>query len=192
MTQPFSSAASVCFYSPLPDGRVDASQGAINVPVLPGSGVSVFCAIQGASSVNATFEIVDRTGTNRMRDLLDIVRTAGPGVQWFSPHARSVFSRYIQWAAWQERFEHPEMPIWGPSLSFLDPVQELNKPAYMSLQDRQAWSPDRVLQLFPKLLHASEVDLSHWPLVVPEVVSTVWYNLAIFLHTTPSCPNLAT
>jgi hypothetical protein len=107
-----------------------------------------------------------------------------------------VLARYAQWALWQDQLFREQKGLqppayWQPTLSFLDPVQELNSPAYMALQDRQSWTAVKVLQLFPSLLPEG-ADRSKWPLVEPWVAAMIWFNLAKFLHTHSKCPNLVT
>lgn len=201
MTAPFSQVATAFFYSPLPCGRVDLSQGCINTPVLPGTvDVRVDCQVIHASGAAAPFSVVCPSSFTQadaeLAQLGAVIANTSLNTQWYSPHARSVLARYMQWALWQDQL-HCELKVvqppmrWAPTLSFLDPVQELNSPAFMALQDRQAWTPLKVLQLFPTF-RPEAFDASAWPLVDPWVAATIWHNLSKFLHTHSKCPNLVT
>lgn len=179
------------FYSPLPTGLVDISTPLINTPVIPGTPECDVHVIL-ASGVHVKDMIV----TQDLKGLLQELTTPESVFdQWFSPHARSVFCRYIQWGYLQNHVQacagglHPMEPFTMPAPA-QDPIQLINSPAYMSLIDRQSWSTLRLLQLFPELKQGLEFETP--TMVKPIVAATVWFRLCEILTTSGTCQNLVT
>lgn len=184
------------FCCPLPDGSVDVHAPLINTPVLPMTvDVTVQCLIIGSGGCLLNqFDVVGDVasrflGLHQLHDEWLKSRFGAQTLQWYSPHARSVMARYVQWSLWRHMIDNPTAGVsTTEARPLLDPIQELNTPAYMSLQDRLGWTTARVAQLFPEAANGTAVLTS--PYVTPLEAALVWFRLSEFLSTHSPCPNL--